>query len=121
MRATLIAAPMAAQSPRASKPRGAPKTPAKQVYGDISEEAGVRVKDTKAVLDAIRQIAIRELRRTGTFKLPALVSLRSLHKAASPAKVKSMFGKDVLIAAKPARMMVKATVLQQLRDALAAG
>jgi len=77
--------------------------------------------DTKAVLDDICQIAIRELRKTGTFKLPALMSFRSLHKAASPAKAKNMFGKEVQIAATPARTMVKATAVQQLHDALAAG
>ena len=76
-------------------------------------------KAAKDLLGAIRQIATRELQSSGTFKLPALVSFRLFHKAASPAKMKVMFGKNVLVARKPARSVIKVTPTKQLRDALA--
>jgi nucleoid DNA-binding protein len=118
MRATTKAS-RAAPPPPAPEQKRESKARAAHVYADIADVAGVSAKDTKSVLDGIRQVAIRELRRSGTFKLAAFVSLKLLRKAASPAKTKSMFGKEVRIDAKPARTLVKATAVKQLRDALA--
>lgn len=89
------------------------------MYSNIADTANVSIKDTKAVFAGIRHMVAQELRKSGTFTLAALVSFKLLHKAASPAKVKRMFGKDVLISAKPGRTLVKATAVKQLRDALA--
>ena len=55
---------------------------------------------------------------TGVFRISALATFKVLHKKASPANVKQMFGRDVQVAAKPARSVVKATPVKQLSDAV---
>ena len=95
------------------------KAKAKEMQADIAAAAGVSAGQVKSVLDAIRQVALRELRVTGVFMFPNLVMLRLLHKQAADAKVKNMFGKEVQIPAKPARTQVKALVLKHMHDAMA--
>ena len=91
------------------------------VCGEISDTAKVSVKDTRAVMDAVRQVGTRHLRTTGTFRVPAMVSFRVVSKAARPAKKKVMFGKTVHCAEKPASQVVKAAPMKQLRDAVTEG
>ncbi len=117
------AAPKAA--PRAA-PRAAPsnresKGDALRLYADVATMAKVSVKDTKAVLDATRKLAAQELRMSNAFKLAALVSFKVLRKAAKPETIKLMFGQERTIPAKPARCIVKASALKQLKDAVTEG
>ena len=94
------------------------KAKARCVYQGIAKIAGLTEAKTKSVLDAIPQSARQELRKSGVFIIPNLVMLRVLRKGATVSKIKSMFGKDVHIAAKPVRNQLKATVLKHMRDSV---
>ena len=109
------AAPKAAPSNRESK------GDALRLYADVATMAKVSIKDTKAVLDATRKLAAQELRMSNAFKLAALVSFKVLRKAAKPETTKIMFGQERTIPAKPARCIVKASALKQLKDAVTEG
>ena len=109
-----------AKAPQQIRVRSAgTKSKAKEVYADIAAVAGMSAGQVKSVFDAVRQVALRELRAAEVFVLPNLVTLRLLHKRAADAKVKSMFGKEVHIAAKPARTQVKASALKHMQDIIA--
>ena len=108
-----------------AKAVAAPKQPqarnsqikARRLYADVAALAGVTADQARCVLDATHHIASRELRVKAVFVIPNLVKLRLWHKQATDAKVKVMFGKEVHIAARPARTQVKASVLKHMQDA----
>ena len=83
---------------------------------EIAELAEVTAKDAKAVMDAMRQVAARELRKKGSVRFSSFIMFRLKKTAERPAKVKHIFGKAVQCAAKPASQKVKSTILKPFKD-----
>eukprot|EP00973_Karenia_brevis_P080209 11126418-Karenia_brevis.AAC.1 len=96
------------------------KAKAAKVYRLLADASTVSPQEAQNLVGMLLQIAIRELRETKLFTLPSLVSFKALEKKATPAKIKKMFGKELQIEAKPKRTIVKATIMQQLQDAVIA-
>ena len=120
--------------PRASKltdavlPKARAKQPAvalpqdKQTIADLQAQlanaSGIAPKDVKLVMDVLRQICTKSLREHGVFRLPGITMLRTKRINARPASTKKMFGKEVVLPAKPASKKVTAMVLKSLKDAV---
>ena len=53
-------------------------------------------------------IASKEVKKTGVFAIPGLCRIKTRVKPATKAGVRNIFGKEIKVAAKPARTIVKA-------------
>ncbi|HRC84179.1 MAG TPA: HU family DNA-binding protein [Thermoanaerobaculia bacterium] len=91
-----------------------------QLFAAVAEETGLTKKDVAAVFDSLGDIVGRHLksRGAGTFTLPGLLKIRVVKRAATKAKkgTNPFTGKEMLIAAKPARRAVRIRPLKALRE-----
>merc|ERR1712217_738525 len=80
--------------------------------GGIAEAlaSGCEVKKSVAskLLDTLASVATAEVKKTGVFTLPGLARLKIRTKPATKAGKREVFGKVVMVKAKPARKIVKA-------------
>ena len=93
-----------------------------QLIGSIAESTGLskaQVNDVMAALDGITREELGK-KGPGVFTLPGLLKLTVTKKPATKAHPgKNPFtGADIMIAAKPARNVVRARVLKGLKDAV---
>jgi nucleoid DNA-binding protein len=91
------------------------------VYQELATKTGLSRKQVGDVLDALANLIKAQLGKKGpgTFKLPGLLKLKKVHKAAVKARTgPSPFDKSKIITfkAKPARNVVKAMPLKSLKD-----
>merc|ERR1712004_14116 len=59
-------------------------------------------------MDSLAELATGEVKKTGVFTIPGLCRIKTKKKAATKAGKREMFGKMVLVKAKPAKTVVKA-------------
>merc|ERR1712138_379156 len=74
----------------------------------IAEEHQLKQKVCREVLDSFVTIAANEVKKNGIFTLSNLVRIKTRVKPATKAGTRMMFGKEVKVAAKPAKTVVKA-------------
>merc|ERR1711959_374852 len=84
----------------------------------IAEKTGLKSKDVKGIFSELQTIAYNEVAKTEKFVIPQLVMLKLKHKPATKAGVKTMFGKEMKVAAKPAKKVVKAFPAKALKDSI---
>merc|ERR1712060_1004073 len=80
--------------------------------GGIAEALATTCEVKKAVaskcLDELARVATQEVKKTGVFTVPGLARLKIRTKPATKAGKREVFGKVVMVKAKPARKIVKA-------------
>merc|ERR1712226_41276 len=80
--------------------------------GGIAEAIAAACEVKKSVasqmLDALAEVAIAEAKKTGVFAIPGLCRLKTRMKPAQKAGKREVFGKVVMVKAKPAKKIVKA-------------
>merc|ERR1719162_1453993 len=64
--------------------------------------------DCSKILDALAEMGAKQVKSVGKFVLPGLVMIKTRRKAATKAGKRLMFGKEVVVKAKPAKTVVKA-------------
>ena len=106
------------------------KTDAKKV-GSISKSALVNAvveetgdvtrKQVKTVLEAIADIAYKELRKAGIFTMPGFAKFRVVKKPATKARqgINPFTKQPTTFAAKPASKSVRARAIKGIKDAVA--
>jgi nucleoid DNA-binding protein len=86
----------------------------------VSEEAGVPLKETKAVLAALETTMLGAVHKKGarTFTLPGLLKVTAQDVPAKKARMgKDPFtGQERMFAAKPASVKIKVRALKKLKD-----
>merc|ERR1712070_1272919 len=82
-----------------------PKSGIADAMGEACEEK--RSAMSKA-LDALAELAAKEVKSTGKFTIPGICMIKTRHKPATKAGKRMVFGKEVKCKAKPARTVVKA-------------
>merc|ERR1711941_139120 len=70
------------------------------------------------IMDSLSEIATQEVTKTGLFSLPGLCRLKTRTKPATKAGKREVFGKMVMVKAKPARKIVKAYPVAALKASL---
>merc|ERR1712060_52510 len=70
------------------------------------------------VIGSLADLASQEVAKTGIFVLPGLCRLKTRTKPATKAGKKEIFGKVVMVKAKPARKVVKAFPAKALKDSI---
>merc|ERR1712138_322823 len=81
----------------------------------IAEEHELKQKVCREVLDSFVAIAAAEVKKNGIFNLPNLCRIKTRVKPATKAGTRMMFGKEVKVAARPAKTVVKAFAAAALK------
>merc|ERR1719262_376305 len=76
-----------------------------------------RAEMTKA-LDALVEVIHKEVKSTGKFKIPGVCMIKTRHKPATKAGKRMAFGQEIKVKAKPARTIVKAFPVADLKKAV---
>ncbi len=91
-----------------------------QLFASIAEDTGLSRKEIVAVFQSLSDLMLRHLksRSAGVFTLPGLLKLTVTRKPATKARPgrNPFTGEDIMIAAKPARRVVKARILKGLKE-----
>merc|ERR1711981_803533 len=89
-----------------------------QITKMLSEQHGLKQQACSDVLDSFVEIACQEVKKTGVFTVPGLCRIKTRTKPATKAGIKNIFGKEVRVAAKPAKKVVKAFPVAALKQDL---
>merc|ERR1712190_42273 len=92
------------------------------IKGAIAEALASSCELKKSVcskfIDSLAEIATKEVAKTGLFSLPGLCRLKTRTKPATKAGKREVFGKVVMVKAKPARKIVKAYPAAALKKSI---
>jgi len=81
----------------------------------IADGAEMKRKDVVAVLDSLHGVAASELKKAGKFTIPGVCMVKTRQKPATKAGKREVFGKVVMVKAKPAKTVVKAFCVAALK------
>merc|ERR1712007_28824 len=70
------------------------------------------------MLNSLAEIGATEVKKTGIFTMPGLCRIKTRVKPATKAGKKMMFGKEVVVKAKPAKTVVKAFAVAALKRSI---
>merc|ERR1712007_73075 len=84
----------------------------------IAEKTEQKPAVGKKFMDVLTEVATKEVKKTGKFTIPGLCMLKTRTKPATKAGKKEIFGKVVMVKAKPARKIVKALPVKALKDSI---
>merc|ERR1711976_906406 len=73
----------------------------------LATEHGLKQKACSDVLNSLAAIATKEVKKTGVFTIHGLCRIKTRVKPATKAGVRNVFGKEMKVAAKPAKTIVK--------------
>merc|ERR1719428_501599 len=71
-----------------------------------------------SLIDSLAEIATTEVGKTGLFSIPGLCRIKTRTKPATKAGKKEIFGKVVMVKARPARKIVKAFPAAALKKSI---
>merc|ERR1712203_330426 len=90
--------------------------------GGIAEALATACEVKKTIvskcLDELARVATQEAKKTGVFTVPGLARLKIRTKPATKAGKREVFGKVVMVKAKPARKIVKAFPVAALKASI---
>ena len=90
--------------------------------GAIAESLAASCELKKSVcakaLNFLAEVATKEVKKTGVFAVPGLCRLKTRTKPATKAGKREVFGKMVMVKAKPARKIVKAYPVSALKKSI---
>merc|ERR1719428_2786280 len=84
----------------------------------LAAECELKKSVCSKVIDSLAGIATTEVAKTGIFSLPGLCRLKTRTKPATKAGKREVFGKVVMVKAKPARKIVKAFPAAALKKSI---
>ncbi len=90
----------------------------KKLGKKVAQITGLTPKDVVAVLVALKQLTIKQLREIGTFSIPKIAKLKKQIRPAREAYVKDICGKSVKLQAHPANMIVKCFPAKSIKAAV---
>ena len=92
-----------------AKPRAAGVALTKGGIADaLSSVAEMKKSECSKIIDSLAEMAATQIKSAGKFVVPGLVMIKTRRKPATKAGKRMMFGKEVAVAAKPAKTVVKA-------------
>ena len=78
------------------------------IADSIAEKCELKKTVASKVINTLAEIATAEVKKTGLFTVPGLCRLKTRVKPATKAGKREMFGKMVVVKAKPAKKVIKA-------------
>ena len=86
------------------------------LLGELVNATELKRSDVSKVLNTLAEIGTDEVKKSGKFTLPGLCMIKTRKKAATKAGKRMMFGKEVIVKAKPAKTVVKAFPVAALKQ-----
>merc|ERR1712165_292996 len=105
-------------APKAKKAAAAKAMSQSGVVAAIATATGMKAADCKKALASLAAVGTKEVKSTGKFTLPGLAMLKLKLKPATKAGKKLIFGKEVVVKAKPAKKVVKAFAVSALKKSV---
>merc|ERR1712107_585546 len=84
----------------------------------LSTASEMKKAEFSKILDALGEMGAAQIKSAGKFVIPGLVMIKTKKKPATKAGKKIMFGKEVAVAAKPAKTVVKAFPVSALKKSI---
>ena len=84
----------------------------------LATETGLKKSECNKVLDSLASVGTSQVKSAGKFVLPGLIMIKTRTKAATKAGKREMFGKTVVVKAKPAKTVVKAFPVAALKKSI---
>merc|ERR1711912_159090 len=84
----------------------------------IATATGLKAADCKKALASLAAVGAKEVKSAGKFTVPGLAMLKLKTKPATKAGKKEMFGKVVVVKAKPAKKVVKVFAVAALKKSI---
>merc|ERR1712007_277825 len=84
----------------------------------LAEKTEQKPAAAKKFMDILTQVATKEVKKTGKFTIPGLCMLKTRTKPATKAGKREIFGKVVMVKAKPAKTIVKAYCVSALKKSI---
>merc|ERR1711971_346110 len=81
----------------------------------LAAEAGLKKSECGKLIGSLGGIAAKELKSAAKFTIPGVCMVKTRKKAATPAGKREIFGKVVMVKAKPAKTVVKAFTVSALK------
>merc|ERR1712048_1028183 len=81
----------------------------------LSAATEIKRKECAAVMESLAEIATKQVKSVGKFVLPGVCMIKTRLKPATKAGKREVFGKVVMVKAKPARTVVKAFPVSALK------
>merc|ERR1712154_333031 len=106
-------------APKAMKAAAAKTTTLSQsgIVAAIATSTGLKAADCKKVLASLAAVGSKEI-KSGKFVIPGLAMLKVKTKPATKAGKKLMFGKEVVVKARPAKKVVKAFPVAAIKKSI---
>merc|ERR1719252_423391 len=82
----------------------------------VATATELKKSDCMKVLTSLADVVTGEVKKTGKVMLPGICMLKTRKKPATKAGKREMFGKVVLVKARPAKTVVKAFPAKALKD-----
>merc|ERR1719367_2618651 len=84
----------------------------------IASSLSLKRRDVTKVMGALSDLGAKEVKSVGKFTLPGICIIKTRRKPATKACMKMMFGKELKVAAKPAKTVVKAFCNAKIKKAI---
>merc|ERR1719326_1913856 len=98
--------------------KGAKSLPKSAIADAMAAACEAKRSEMSKVLDALADLATKEVKGTGKFTIPGVCMIKTRHKPATKAGKRMAFGKEVRVKAKPARTIVKAFAVAALKKSV---
>merc|ERR1719311_201097 len=82
----------------------------------VAVETTLKRSDVMKVINSLGEVATAAVKSSGKVTIPGLVMIKTRKKPATKAGKREMFGKVVVVKAKPAKTVVKAFAAKALKD-----
>merc|ERR1712113_543097 len=105
-------------APKATKAAAAKAMSQSGITAAIAAATGLKAAECKKVLASLAAVGTKEVKSTGKFTVPGLAMLKVKTKPATKAGKREMFGKVVVVKAKPAKKIVKAFAVAALKKSI---
>ena len=107
-----------APEPSKKKTKTVKPTQVGELVSLLSNKTGTTVAQSRAFVDALRDITVEELLTNKRVKIPGLMTLKASHQPAKEERNKSAFGKVITIPPKAASTRIKFVATTHLMSAL---
>merc|ERR1711904_762481 len=84
----------------------------------IATSLSLKRRDVTKVMGALAELGAKEVKSVGKFSIPGLCVIKTKKKPATKAGLRMMFGKEVKVAAKPAKTVLKAFCNAKIKKAV---
>merc|ERR1711920_499120 len=88
------------------------------IVNAVATQTGLKPKDCKSALESLVAVGTKEVKSTGKFTIHGFVMVKTRMKPATKAGKREVFGKVVMVKAKPAMKVVKAFCVSALKKSV---